>query len=118
MVLNVESWAEKPLSNSFNAYLRLVRDARFHSTHLLDVEGRVAPQHYGLWMMDTGAWAGKVLFSITQWCGRTWAELSQSNLNTEANRCLSVLLPPHSHYLSQAPHRPCLRNPPRPRRLL
>ncbi|KAJ7133639.1 hypothetical protein C8R44DRAFT_977712 [Mycena epipterygia] len=41
-----------------------------------------------MWIMDTGEWAGKVLFSITQWCGMSWHELSRTKMNTEANRIL------------------------------
>ncbi|KAF7337840.1 hypothetical protein MVEN_02006900 [Mycena venus] len=67
---------------------RLIKDAKFHSTHLADVEGLIVPIHYGMWLMDTGEWAGKVLFSITQWCGMSWNELSYTRMNTEANRIL------------------------------
>ncbi|KAJ7146231.1 hypothetical protein C8R44DRAFT_10072 [Mycena epipterygia] len=73
-------------TNTFRAYHRLVKDAKFHATHLIPIEGLLVPFHYGMWLMDTGEWAGKVLFSITQWCGMPWSELSHTKLNTEANR--------------------------------
>ncbi|KAJ6581463.1 hypothetical protein B0H19DRAFT_1115313 [Mycena capillaripes] len=41
-----------------------------------------------MWLMDTGDWAGKVLFSITQWCGVSWNELLYTKMNTTANRIL------------------------------
>ncbi|KAJ7617500.1 hypothetical protein DFH06DRAFT_1237902 [Mycena polygramma] len=74
-------------SNNFRALNRLVEDAKFHSTHLTRAEGRVVPIHYGLWAIDTGDWAGKILFSLTQWGGIPWTELLYS-INTEENRIL------------------------------
>ncbi|KAJ7503022.1 hypothetical protein B0H11DRAFT_2274424 [Mycena galericulata] len=73
-------------SMTFETYARLVRDAKIHSMHLVEIEGVFVPRHYGMWVMNTGDWAGKVLFSITQWCGKPWNELSRTDMNTEANR--------------------------------
>ncbi|KAJ6543907.1 hypothetical protein B0H19DRAFT_1380288 [Mycena capillaripes] len=75
-------------SLAFQAYEKLIEDATFHSTNLVSAEGVLVPQHYGLWLLDTGDWGGKVVCSITQWCGRSWYELSRTPLNTEANRIL------------------------------
>ncbi|KAJ7143575.1 hypothetical protein C8R43DRAFT_1237901 [Mycena crocata] len=72
----------------FNTYLRLLKDAHFHSKHLVKAEGMIVPSHYGMWLMDTGDWAGKVLCSITQWCGKTWLELSRDKMDTLANKIL------------------------------
>ncbi|KAJ6504662.1 hypothetical protein C8R47DRAFT_1103103 [Mycena vitilis] len=74
-------------SNNFRALNRLVEDAKFHSSHLSRAEGRVVPIHYGMWAIDTGDWAGKILFSLTQWGGIPWTELLYS-INTEENRIL------------------------------
>jgi hypothetical protein len=78
-----------------------VKDAKFHSTYLAYAEGLMVPIHYGMWQMDTGDWASKILFSITQWCGISWNELSHTRMNTEANRyesspslyCISLIHP-------------------------
>ncbi|KAJ7804489.1 hypothetical protein B0H14DRAFT_2883860 [Mycena olivaceomarginata] len=88
LIFNAEESTRDPASSTYQAYARLVQDAIFHSTRLFRVEGIFVPQHYGMWIMDTGEWAGTVLFSITQWCGQSWYDLSQTNLNTEANRML------------------------------
>ncbi|KAJ6504686.1 hypothetical protein C8R47DRAFT_1103220 [Mycena vitilis] len=74
-------------SDNFRALNRLVEDAKFHSAHLKGAEGLVVPAHYGMWVIDTGDWAGKILFSLTQWGGIPWTELLYS-INTEANRIL------------------------------
>ncbi|KAJ7632892.1 hypothetical protein FB45DRAFT_913805 [Roridomyces roridus] len=70
----------------YQAYERLVADAKFHSHHLDVLEGRIVPRHYGMWMMDTGRWAGKVLLSVTDYCGVSWHELKHSHFSTKANR--------------------------------
>ncbi|KAJ7439230.1 hypothetical protein FB451DRAFT_1192271 [Mycena latifolia] len=88
MILNVMQSTSDIHSSTFQVYDRLVADAIFHSTHLLDAEGLFVPLHYGMWVMDTGDWAGKVLFSITQWCGVPWNDLAETKMNTEANRIL------------------------------
>ncbi|KAJ7741365.1 hypothetical protein B0H16DRAFT_1694062 [Mycena metata] len=79
---------------SYRAYQRLLMDADFHSTHLSDADGHgvLVPAHYGMWLMDTGNWAGKVFLSITQWCGISWNEISYTKANTEANRCRRILV--------------------------
>ncbi|KAJ7143571.1 hypothetical protein C8R43DRAFT_1199100 [Mycena crocata] len=41
-----------------------------------------------MWLIDTGDWAGKVLCSITQWCGKPWLELAKTKMNTQANKIL------------------------------
>jgi hypothetical protein len=46
----------------------------------------MVPVHYGVWLMNTGDWAGKVLFSIAQYCGVAWHGLRFTKFNTEANR--------------------------------
>ncbi|KAJ6504655.1 hypothetical protein C8R47DRAFT_153640 [Mycena vitilis] len=75
-------------STKHRALCRLVDDAKFHATHLPDVEGSMVPIHYGMWLMDAGDWAGMVLFSVTEWGGTSWNELSRTRMNTEANRIL------------------------------
>ncbi|KAJ7439234.1 hypothetical protein FB451DRAFT_1570061 [Mycena latifolia] len=66
----------------------LLKDAKFHSTHLADIKGSFVRLYYGMWVMNTGEWAGKVLFSLTQWCGISWRELAFTRLNTQADRIL------------------------------
>ncbi|KAJ6536566.1 hypothetical protein DFH09DRAFT_1283778 [Mycena vulgaris] len=90
LLLNAEETARDPKSSAFCAYARLLTDAKFHSKYLVKAEGVLVPLHYGLWLMDTGDWGGKVLCSITQWCGRSWYDLSRtdSEMNTEANKIL------------------------------
>ncbi|KAJ7639104.1 hypothetical protein FB45DRAFT_420687 [Roridomyces roridus] len=73
-------------SPSYEAFQRLVADAEFHSHHLDLVEGKIAPRHYGMWLMNTGHWAGKVILSISDYCGVSWNELRFTKFNTEANR--------------------------------
>ncbi|KAJ7780846.1 hypothetical protein DFH07DRAFT_1022969 [Mycena maculata] len=87
-ILNVEEATRERTSLTFQTYVRLLLDARFHSQHLVRAEGVFVPRHYGMWLMDTGDWAGQVLCSITQWCGKSWNELSRTDMNTEANRIL------------------------------
>ncbi|KAJ7672775.1 hypothetical protein B0H17DRAFT_1083948 [Mycena rosella] len=88
MVLNAQHSTTNTHSNTFRVFTKLVKDAKFHSTHLVEAEGSFVPIHYGMWIMDTGEWAGKVLFSITQWCGISWNALSRTKMNTEVNRIL------------------------------
>ncbi|KAF7292739.1 hypothetical protein MIND_01172200 [Mycena indigotica] len=66
----------------------LVDDAKFHIKHLQTVAGLLVPQNYGMWVMETGDWAGTVLFSLTQWCGTPWKSLLRTELNTKANNLL------------------------------
>ncbi|KAK7038227.1 hypothetical protein R3P38DRAFT_2905110 [Favolaschia claudopus] len=86
MIFNVEQALEDIQSDPYEAYVRLVKDAKFHSNHLEGVPDLPVPVHYGMWVMDTGDWAGIVLFSLMQYCGISWYELSFTKLNTEANR--------------------------------
>ncbi|KAJ6484348.1 hypothetical protein C8R47DRAFT_1321448 [Mycena vitilis] len=88
MALNVGKFFKRKRSNRYRALDRLIEDAKFHSNHLGGCEGWIVPFHYGMWIMDTGDWAGQVLLSITQWCGISWHELSYTKMNTEANRIL------------------------------
>ncbi|KAJ7100138.1 hypothetical protein B0H15DRAFT_1018416 [Mycena belliarum] len=88
MILNAERSTSDARSSSFQVFEKLVKDAEFHSNHLRNLEGVYVPLHYGMWIMDTGDWAGKVVFSLTQWCGSSWNELQHTTLNTEANRIL------------------------------
>jgi len=88
LVPNADKFIRHKGSNRYRAFARLVKDAKFHSTRLTEMEGIMVPIHYGMWLMNTGDWAGKVLFSITQWCGVSWNELSYTGMNTEANRIL------------------------------
>ncbi|KAJ7728853.1 hypothetical protein DFH07DRAFT_998713 [Mycena maculata] len=87
-ILNAEEATRERTSLTFQTYVRLLLDARFHSQHLVRAEGVFVPRHYGMWLMDTGDWAGQVLCSITQWCGKSWNELSCTDMSTEANRIL------------------------------
>ncbi|KAJ7643782.1 hypothetical protein FB45DRAFT_1020600 [Roridomyces roridus] len=87
-IFHAERVLRNPESQSLQAYKRLVRDAQFHSTHLQssDIKGVLVPVHYGMWMTNTGDWGGKVIMSITQYCGTHWNELQYSRMNTQANR--------------------------------
>ncbi|KAJ7627546.1 hypothetical protein DFH06DRAFT_962775, partial [Mycena polygramma] len=86
LILNAERFINSPNDERRRAFDRLVRDAEFHSTHLVTSERYIVPVHYGIWLMDTGDWAGKVFFSITQWCGVSWHNLARTTMDTEANR--------------------------------
>ncbi|KAJ6504661.1 hypothetical protein C8R47DRAFT_153663 [Mycena vitilis] len=88
LIFNADKVIQDANSNSWLALARLIEDAKFHSTHLVPLEGQIVPIHYGMWLMDTGAWGGKVFFSVTQWCGVSFNELSYTKFNTEANRIL------------------------------
>ncbi|KAF7292738.1 hypothetical protein MIND_01172100 [Mycena indigotica] len=66
----------------------LIDDAKFYLENLQTVAGVLVPQNYGMWVMDTGDWAGKVLFSLTEWCGIPWKTLIGTKLDTRANRQL------------------------------
>jgi hypothetical protein len=90
IVFNAREVIRHKKSNRYRAFSRLVEDAKFHSTYLAYAEGLTVPIHYGMWVMDTGDWAGNVLFSLTQWCGMSWNELSYTRMNTEANRCVRL----------------------------
>ncbi|KAF7314456.1 hypothetical protein MKEN_00918400 [Mycena kentingensis (nom. inval.)] len=74
-------------SENYNHYLRMLKDADNYVQHSR-IAGVLTPPHYGLWAMDTGAFAGMVLVSITRWGGQTWHSLRQTEFNTEANRIL------------------------------
>ncbi|KAF7305992.1 hypothetical protein HMN09_00753700 [Mycena chlorophos] len=67
---------------------RLVHEANFYTAHLLNLVGILVPHHFGIFTMETGAWAGRVMFSMTQWCGTPWKTLMGSKLDTAANRLL------------------------------
>ncbi|KAK7038226.1 hypothetical protein R3P38DRAFT_3182325 [Favolaschia claudopus] len=86
MIFNAQRTLENLESNPANAYDRLMKDAVFHSDHLEGVQGLPVPKHYGMWIMNTGDWAGMVLFSLTQFCGVAWNELQYTKFNTLANR--------------------------------
>ncbi|KAJ7160094.1 hypothetical protein C8R46DRAFT_362669 [Mycena filopes] len=88
LVLNPQKVARRKNSPQYAAYRRLIGDAKFHSNHLPEAEGSLVPRHYGIWLMETGDWAGQIMFSLTQWGGVSWNELSHSRFNTEANRIL------------------------------
>ncbi|KAJ7160097.1 hypothetical protein C8R46DRAFT_1353879 [Mycena filopes] len=88
LVLNPRKVVRQRASPQYKAYERLVKDAIFHSDHLSEAEGHFVPRHYGMWLMDTGEWAGQILFSLSQWGGVSWNDLSYSRFNTEANRIL------------------------------
>ncbi|KAJ7160121.1 hypothetical protein C8R46DRAFT_363315 [Mycena filopes] len=88
MILDFENVLRHKTSPRHRAYQRLLRDAEFHLAHLSELEGVLVPVHYGMWLMDTGKWARKVLLSITQWCGMSWRDLCWTRANTEANRIL------------------------------
>ncbi|KAK7019285.1 hypothetical protein R3P38DRAFT_3199482 [Favolaschia claudopus] len=61
MIFNAERSLHNP--DPATAYDRLMKDAMFHSDHLEGVQGLPVPKHYGMWIMNTGGWAGIVLFS-------------------------------------------------------
>ncbi|KAK7038222.1 hypothetical protein R3P38DRAFT_2905094 [Favolaschia claudopus] len=84
-IFNVEQTLRSAKTDPFKAYVRLVKDAIFHSDHL-EGKGLPVPVHYGIWAMNTGDLGGVVLFSLTQYCGVSWNELHFTKFNTEANR--------------------------------
>ncbi|KAJ7889924.1 hypothetical protein B0H14DRAFT_3855656 [Mycena olivaceomarginata] len=89
LVCNTEQIVTSSIeSETYQTFARLVEDAKFYADHLEDVEGLFVPVHYGMWTMDTGGWAGKVVFSVTQYCGVSWNDLRQTKYNTKANRLL------------------------------
>nr|GAT52219.1 predicted protein [Mycena chlorophos] len=67
---------------------KLLRDAKFCAESLPTLAGVIVPRHYGIWAMETGGWAGRVLFSVTQWCGTPWKTLMGTQLDTALNRLL------------------------------
>ncbi|KAJ7349499.1 hypothetical protein DFH08DRAFT_999602 [Mycena albidolilacea] len=89
LVCNAEQIVTRNIeSETYQTFARLVEDAKFYADNLEDVEGLFVPVHYGMWTMDTGDWAGKVVFSVTQYCGVSWNDLRQTKYNTQANRLL------------------------------
>ncbi|KAJ7160095.1 hypothetical protein C8R46DRAFT_1194548 [Mycena filopes] len=88
LVLDPRKVVRQRASPQYKAYERLIQDAKFHSNYLSEAEGSFVPRHYGMWLMDTGEWAGQILFSLSQWGGVSWTELSHTKFNTEANRIL------------------------------
>ncbi|KAJ7160110.1 hypothetical protein C8R46DRAFT_363040 [Mycena filopes] len=88
LVLNPQKVVRRKKSAQYAAYRRLIDDAKFHSSCLPEAEGSLVPRHYGIWLMETGDWAGQIMFSLTQWGGISWNELLHSKFNTEANRIL------------------------------
>nr|GAT52242.1 predicted protein [Mycena chlorophos] len=87
-IFNATVAVEDHYSNNALHYVRLLKDAEFHSRHLQSAAGLFTPLHYGMWMMKTEGWAGVVLFSLTQWCGLSWSSLLGSRLDTMENRVL------------------------------
>ncbi|KAJ7643783.1 hypothetical protein FB45DRAFT_1052673 [Roridomyces roridus] len=86
-IFNIAHVTQDKQSGSYKTLERLISDAKFHSLPEFDVlEGNIVPRHYGLYLMDTGDWAGKVLMSITDLCGVSWNDLQYSRMNTEATR--------------------------------
>ncbi|KAJ7643786.1 hypothetical protein FB45DRAFT_896057 [Roridomyces roridus] len=87
-IFNAERVLMNAKSQSLPAYKKLVRDAKFHSAHLQNskIRGFLVPEHYGMWITNTGKWAGKVIMSITQYCGMHWNELQYLKMGTQANR--------------------------------
>ncbi|KAJ6504656.1 hypothetical protein C8R47DRAFT_1209927 [Mycena vitilis] len=88
LILNAERFLGRPNDHRYRVFSKLLRDAKFHSTHLVESEGYIVPAHYGMWIMDMGDWGGKVFFSITEWGGTPWNALARTGMNTEANRIL------------------------------
>jgi hypothetical protein len=89
LLCNVEQIVARDIElEAYQALERLVADAKCHSDNLQDVEGLYVPVKRGVWIMDTGGWAGKVLFSIARHCGVPWIwnELAQTKYNTLSNR--------------------------------
>ncbi|KAK7038223.1 hypothetical protein R3P38DRAFT_3262682 [Favolaschia claudopus] len=85
-IFNVEHTLKSMEFDTFKTYVRLVKDAKFHSDYLEGRKGLPVPVHYGIWVMNTGDWGGTVMFSLTQYCGISWNELRSTKFNTEANR--------------------------------
>ncbi|KAF7314516.1 hypothetical protein MKEN_00924700 [Mycena kentingensis (nom. inval.)] len=86
-LFNAEAVTRKSSFN-YKHYKKMLDDAAFYSKHGTRAAGLFVPVHYGLWVMETGNFGGMVLFSITQWCGESWATLLFTKFNTEANRIL------------------------------
>ncbi|KAJ7160109.1 hypothetical protein C8R46DRAFT_1353890 [Mycena filopes] len=71
LILNPRKVVRQRASPQYQAYERLIDDAKFHSNYLSEIEGRFVPRHHGI-----------------QWGGTPWNELSNTKFNTEANRIL------------------------------
>nr|GAT52260.1 predicted protein [Mycena chlorophos] len=87
-ILNAEVSTRKPDSHTFHFYRNLVQDAKFYAEELQFAASILVPIHYGMWIADTGSWAGTALISITQWCGTSWRSLMDTKFNTLENRLL------------------------------
>lgn len=60
-LFNAEVATKDTGSTTLGMCQRLMRDATFHSNYLREAKGKLVPVHYGMWIMDTEGWAGKVL---------------------------------------------------------
>ncbi|KAF7299636.1 hypothetical protein HMN09_00969000 [Mycena chlorophos] len=85
-ILNAQVATRDSSSRTSQFYSNLVQDAKFYTQHLRFAAGLIVPIHFGMWLMDTGEWAGKVLVSITQWCGTSWRSLMDTKYDTLENR--------------------------------
>ncbi|KAF7298858.1 hypothetical protein MIND_00833600 [Mycena indigotica] len=83
---NIDRIQTNKAEEAMDMIKRVIRDAEFHSDHLHHMGGKIVPKHYGLWWMDTGHWAGRVLFSIVQWCGISFSEILLRGHATTLNR--------------------------------
>ncbi|KAF7298771.1 hypothetical protein MIND_00824700 [Mycena indigotica] len=83
LFLNAQNSLHDRSFETYEMYEKVVRDAKFHSLHLGPVEGHIVPRHHGLWLMDTGLWAGRVIFTILQWCGLPYAEIIREKQDSE-----------------------------------
>ncbi|KAF7312557.1 hypothetical protein MIND_00269700 [Mycena indigotica] len=73
---NAEHSTQDRALESFSRYEKLVADAA----------GVLVPRHHGIWIMDTGKWAGIVLFSVLQWCGVPFTDFVRARADTESIR--------------------------------
>ncbi|KAF7314481.1 hypothetical protein MKEN_00921100 [Mycena kentingensis (nom. inval.)] len=87
-IFNAQVVARNPRSQNYQHFQRLVKDAENYVKFARVASGIFLPAHFGLWVMETGAFAGTVLVSITPWCGETWTSLVRTRFDTEANRVL------------------------------
>ncbi|KAF7314499.1 hypothetical protein MKEN_00922900 [Mycena kentingensis (nom. inval.)] len=83
-ILNARRAAHKRSPN----YVRLLKDADNYVKFGRAAAGIILPVCYGMWVMETGDFAGTVLFIMSQWCGETWKSLMGTQYDTEANRVL------------------------------
>ncbi|KAF9043615.1 hypothetical protein BDZ89DRAFT_1059535 [Hymenopellis radicata] len=59
VLFNIEK--AKPDECCYQAFKKMLTDAKFYAQHLRDIAGNLVPRHYGVWRAPTGKWGGTVL---------------------------------------------------------